>query len=160
MKTAKAFRWLNWRLKEAALTLYCLRLSRHDLPDGHGSYWPGVVRSASEAYGYEGDPGFNIPGEQGYRKGLRIIPEDTKEQKRRRWERLNRRITAIERGRIDRMDEVLGWLLWLTGEERRIVWGRAEGRSWDQLHAAVSVRTLQRKRDRALGAILLKLQVG
>jgi hypothetical protein len=31
---------------------------------------------------------------------------------------------------IDRMDEALGWLLWLDPEERRLVWLRAEGLPW------------------------------
>jgi hypothetical protein len=31
---------------------------------------------------------------------------------------------------IDRMDEVLGWLLWLEPEDRQLVWLRAEGLPW------------------------------
>jgi hypothetical protein len=31
---------------------------------------------------------------------------------------------------IDRMDEALGWLMWLDPEERQIVWLRAEGLPW------------------------------
>ena len=31
---------------------------------------------------------------------------------------------------IDRMDEALGWLMWLGAEERRLVWLRAEGMPW------------------------------
>jgi Domain of unknown function (DUF6362) len=31
---------------------------------------------------------------------------------------------------IDRMDEALGWLMWLEPEERRLVWLRAEGMPW------------------------------
>jgi Domain of unknown function (DUF6362) len=31
---------------------------------------------------------------------------------------------------IDRMDEALGWLMWLEPEERRLVWLRAEGLPW------------------------------
>jgi Domain of unknown function (DUF6362) len=31
---------------------------------------------------------------------------------------------------IDRMDEALGWLLWLEPEERQLVWLRAEGMPW------------------------------
>jgi Domain of unknown function (DUF6362) len=31
---------------------------------------------------------------------------------------------------IDRMDEVLGWLMWLDPEERQLVWLRAEGLPW------------------------------
>jgi hypothetical protein len=31
---------------------------------------------------------------------------------------------------IDRMDEALGWLLWLEPGERQLVWLRAEGMPW------------------------------
>src|SRR5918995_6671090 len=31
---------------------------------------------------------------------------------------------------IDRMDEALGWLMWLEPEERRLAWLRAEGLPW------------------------------
>jgi hypothetical protein len=31
---------------------------------------------------------------------------------------------------IDRMDEALGWLMWLDPEERQLVWLRAEGLPW------------------------------
>ena len=34
---------------------------------------------------------------------------------------------------IDRMDEALGWLLWLEPEERRLVWLRAEGVPWKRV---------------------------
>jgi Domain of unknown function (DUF6362) len=31
---------------------------------------------------------------------------------------------------IDRMDEALGWLMWLEPEERQLLWLRAEGLPW------------------------------
>jgi hypothetical protein len=34
---------------------------------------------------------------------------------------------------IDRMDEALGWLLWLDPEERRLVWLRAAGAPWKRI---------------------------
>ena len=34
---------------------------------------------------------------------------------------------------IDRMDEALGWLMWLDPEERRLVWLRAEGVPWKRI---------------------------
>ena len=34
---------------------------------------------------------------------------------------------------IDRMDEALGWLMWLDPEERRLVWLRAEGMPWKRI---------------------------
>jgi len=147
----KAYRWLDYRLREAALTLRCLKYDRHDVPAGYGSYWPGVVRSAKDAYGYDGDPVYGDDPEHP------LIQQDTAEQKRRREENINRRVLSIQRGRIDRLDEVLAWLWWLSPGERRIVWGRAAGRSWEQLKNGASIRTLQRQRDRALETLLVKL---
>jgi hypothetical protein len=34
---------------------------------------------------------------------------------------------------IDRMDEAVGWLMWLEREERRLVWLRAEGVPWKRI---------------------------
>ena len=34
---------------------------------------------------------------------------------------------------IDRMDEALGWLLWLEPGERQLVWLRAEGVPWKRI---------------------------
>jgi hypothetical protein len=34
---------------------------------------------------------------------------------------------------IDRMDEALGWLMWLEAEERRLIWLRAEGVPWKRI---------------------------
>jgi Domain of unknown function (DUF6362) len=34
---------------------------------------------------------------------------------------------------IDRVDEALGWLMWLEPEERRLVWLRAEGVPWKRI---------------------------
>jgi hypothetical protein len=34
---------------------------------------------------------------------------------------------------IDRMDEALGWLMWLEHEERRLVWLRAQGVPWKRI---------------------------
>ena len=34
---------------------------------------------------------------------------------------------------VDRMDQALGWLMWLEPEERRLVWLRAEGLSWKRI---------------------------
>jgi hypothetical protein len=31
---------------------------------------------------------------------------------------------------IDRMDEALGWLMWLEADQRQLVWLRAEGLPW------------------------------
>jgi hypothetical protein len=40
------------------------------------------------------------------------------------------RPTAAAPEAIDRMDEALGWLMWLESEERQLVWLRAEGLPW------------------------------
>jgi hypothetical protein len=40
------------------------------------------------------------------------------------------RPAAAAQEAIDRMDEALGWLLWLEPEERQLVWLRAEGLPW------------------------------
>jgi Domain of unknown function (DUF6362) len=37
---------------------------------------------------------------------------------------------------IDRMDEALGWLMWLDPEERQLVWLRAEGLPWKWITGA------------------------
>jgi hypothetical protein len=34
---------------------------------------------------------------------------------------------------IDRMDEALGWLMWLDPDEHRLVWLRAEGMPWKRI---------------------------
>ena len=46
---------------------------------------------------------------------------------------------------ITRMDEAIGWLLWLDGEERKLVWARSAGLSWRRIEDmdGRSVRTLQ-----------------
>jgi hypothetical protein len=43
------------------------------------------------------------------------------------------RLTAAAPEAIDRMDEALGWLMWLDPEERRLVWLRAEGMPWKRI---------------------------
>jgi hypothetical protein len=52
------------------------------------------------------------------------------------WPRLigvpcaNARPAAAAPEAIDRMDEALGWLMWLEPEERQLLWLRAEGMPW------------------------------
>jgi Domain of unknown function (DUF6362) len=43
------------------------------------------------------------------------------------------RLAAAAPEAIDRMDEALGWLMWLEPEERRLVWLRAEGVPWKRI---------------------------
>ena len=52
---------------------------------------------------------------------------------------------APDPGAIDRMEEVLGWLLWLDDGVQRLVWARAERVTWRQLetHDGRSRETLR-----------------
>ena len=43
------------------------------------------------------------------------------------------RLAAASPEAIDRMDEALGWLMWLEPEERLLVWLRAEGLPWKRI---------------------------
>ncbi len=145
MKTTDAYKWVDLRLREAVETIKELPLSRHDMPDKAKSGWPDYARAAGDAYGYD-DPEHPL------------IPKDTDKQKRKREDSRNRRVLAMQRERIKRMNEALDWTTeWLTIDERKIVLARAEGVSWDDLKDHRSIRTLQRIRDRALGAILIRL---
>ena len=84
MRTNDAYVWLGLRLREAGKTIKFLRLSRHDLPDRVRSAWPSYAEDATLAYGYEGDPKH------------KSVPADTDAQRRRREERLNQRIFAVQ----------------------------------------------------------------
>jgi len=59
---------------------------------------------------------------------------------------------------ISRMDEAIGWLLWLGGEERKLVWARSAGLSWRRIEDmdGRSVRTLQHLYTAALRRIQLR----
>ena len=59
---------------------------------------------------------------------------------------------------ITRMDEAIRWLLWLDGEERKIVWARSMGLSWRRIEDldGRSVRTLQNVFATALRRILAR----
>ena len=139
MKTTNAYKWVDLRLREAARTIKLLPLDRHDLPDGVKSGWPSYARDVRFAFGYDGDP------------------TATKEERSHRQAQRNERVIAIQHARVDRMLEVLDWMLWLEPDERTITWRRAEGQSWNEIKDYRSIRTLQRIRDRALGAILIRL---
>jgi Domain of unknown function (DUF6362) len=49
------------------------------------------------------------------------------------------RPTAAAPEAIDRMDDALGWLMWLEPEERRIVWMRAEGLPWKRITSRLGI---------------------
>jgi hypothetical protein len=57
---------------------------------------------------------------------------------------------------ITRMDEAIGWLLWLKEDERKVVWARATGMSWRRIEDmdGRSTRTLQNLFASALRRIL------
>lgn len=58
---------------------------------------------------------------------------------------------------IDRMEEVLGWLLWLAEDgQQRLVWARAERLTWRQLETrdGRSRETLRKAHDKALAVIV------
>lgn len=59
---------------------------------------------------------------------------------------------------ITRMDEAISWLLWLDGEERKVVWARSIGMSWRRIEDmdGRSVRTLQNLFAGALRRILAR----
>ena len=59
---------------------------------------------------------------------------------------------------ITRMDEAIGWLLWLDGQERKIVWARSMGVSWRRIEDldGRSIRTLQNLFAAALGRIVAR----
>ncbi len=85
------------RYREAAETL---KLLPGDGPRGYGSAMPQPIRSASEAYNWDGA--------------------------RADLEQSAARAVAKPKA-IDRLDEVLGWNCWLNRDEIRMVWGWAVG---------------------------------
>jgi hypothetical protein len=62
---------------------------------------------------------------------------------------------------IDRMDEALGWLMWLEPEERRLVWLRAEGVPWKRISHRLGVgrTTAWQRWTTALLKIVVRLEV-
>jgi hypothetical protein len=63
---------------------------------------------------------------------------------------------------IDRMDEALGWLLWLEPEERQLVWLRAEGVPWKRIthRFGIGRTTAWQRWTMALVKIATRLNVG
>ena len=62
---------------------------------------------------------------------------------------------------IDRMDEALGWLLWLEPEERQLVWLRAEGLPWKWITRRLGIgrTTAWQRWTTALLKIAVRLEV-
>ena len=66
---------------------------------------------------------------------------------------------APDPGAIDRMEEVLRWLLWMEDGDRKLVWLRAEKKTWRELETADgrSRETLRKVHDKALAVIVGRL---
>jgi DNA-directed RNA polymerase specialized sigma24 family protein len=60
---------------------------------------------------------------------------------------------------IDRMEEAMRWVLWLSEEERHLVWMRAEGWEWKEIarRFACDRTTAWRRWRRALGKVVDRL---
>ncbi|MFN4281182.1 MAG: DUF6362 family protein [Alphaproteobacteria bacterium] len=69
------------------------------------------------------------------------------------------RVAAPSPAAIDRADETVAWLLWMSAEERRIVWARACKIAWRKLEDldGRSHTTLRKVRVAGLDAILARL---
>ena len=63
---------------------------------------------------------------------------------------------------IDRMDEALGWLMWLEPEERQLVWLRAEGLPWKWITRRLGIgrTTAWQRWTTALLKIAVRLNAG
>jgi len=63
---------------------------------------------------------------------------------------------------IDRMEETMRWVLWLTEEERHLVWMRAEEWEWKDIarRFACNRTTAWRWWQRALGKVVDRLHGG
>lgn len=60
---------------------------------------------------------------------------------------------------IDRMEETMRWVLWLTEEQRHLVWMRAEEREWREIcrRFACNRTTAWRRWQKALGLVVGRL---
>jgi len=60
---------------------------------------------------------------------------------------------------ITRMDETLGWLRWLEGDDAKLVWARAEGARWKAIcwRFGIALATAKRRQQYALSLIAWKL---
>jgi Domain of unknown function (DUF6362) len=89
---------------------------------GHWTPLPVAERLAEAADALERLP---QGGVQGYASRLRWPYADAG--------RSGARLPSPSPEAIDRMDEALGWLMWLEPGERRLVWLRAEGVPWKRI---------------------------
>ena len=97
---------LRDRLREAARTLRSVRLTSRDIPQQMRSGWPEIVREIADQFVAEvGATESEVKDMHAPRLRVRLCP------------------SAAE---ISRMDEALRWLEWIHGEERRVVFARAQ----------------------------------
>ncbi len=68
-------------------------------------------------------------------------------------------LAAADPGAIDRMEEVLRWVMWLDDEGKKLVWARASGATWRHLEDidGRSRVTLRKAYDKALEEIVGRL---
>lgn len=65
----------------------------------------------------------------------------------------------IDAAAIDRMEETMRWVLWLTEEQRHLVWMRAEERGWREIcrRFGCDRTTAWRRWQKALGLVADRL---
>lgn len=114
------------RLKEAARTLQTMPT---DKPKGYRAMWPDAPHDARTAYGYYGDP-LNLYKRERQMPDVRFTPEP---------------------GAIDRMDECLGWLHWLSKERGMIVEAISRGVRTQTLVRKVGMKAHTIRREYRMG---------
>lgn len=138
--------WIKARVREAVQVLRAMALGPRDVPARLRAGWPDVVRSYADM----------------------ISSEDLSHRQARRRE------VAGERNRvreipppdaIDRCDEVIGWLVMLSREQRLCLWGRAIGLSKPSLARKLGSKDYQgtlvwRRERQAIRRIQIELSKG
>ena len=98
------------RIEEAMWTLARLRMTSRDRPAGYRCGMPEVVRTFSESYGYDGDPGVKIGA-------VVIIPRDKDREPR---------PSSPSPTEIDQAEEALTWLLRFDRRRRIAIAARCQ----------------------------------
>jgi hypothetical protein len=120
---------VQYRLGEAADCLRRMPMGKNARPSTRSTAWPDVVQETFDAWISYG------------REDARTRP------------------AAPSSEDIDRMDEVMQWLMWLSADQRRVIWARACDIKWRRLEDidGRSVRTLQRLHNDGLCVIARRL---
>lgn len=60
---------------------------------------------------------------------------------------------------ISRMEETLGWLRWLEGDDAKLVWARAEGAQWKAIcwRFGIALATAHRRWEYGVSVIVWRL---